>query len=296
VAEAVRVRAYAKLNLALEVLGRRDDRFHEIATVVQTISLHDDVECRPAAGLRVETEPPVVAEADNLAYRAAAMLAAARGRSADARVRIRKRIPLAAGLGGGSSDAAATLRGLDRLWRTGLGRDALHGLAEQLGSDVPLFLSGGAALVRGRGEVIQPLSASASYWLAVATPPIELPDKTRALYRALGHSDLSDGQRTQAFAERLHAGGSPTGEHLPNAFDRAAADAYPDFAALRERLNAAAGLSLRLTGAGPSLFGVFATRAEASRAALAIERCGVKCRVARPVAGSRVRVLSEKMR
>ena len=283
----LRTRAYAKVNLALEVVGRRDDGFHEIVSVTQTISLHDVVECAVAPGLRVRTEPLVVDAADNLAGAAAELLAREYGRAPTVQLLIRKRIPLTAGLGGGSSDAAATLRLLDRLWNMGRGRGELAWLAARLGSDIPLFLFGGAALVQGRGERVRPLAPPPRLWLTLATPPVQVADKTRRMYQALRPEDWSDGGRTRALAEHIGAGLGPPldGEPPPNAFDRAAAIVYPGFAELRDRLAAAAETRLQLSGAGPTLFAVFATRTEAVAAARRMARPGVSCYVARSIAG-----------
>ena len=280
-------RAYAKVNLALEILGRRDDGFHEIVSVTQTISLHDSVECASAPSLRVRTEPAVVAVADNLAAAAAELLARETRRVPLAELLIRKRIPLAAGLGGGSTDAAATLRLLDRLWRTRLGRRGLAPLAARLGSDVPLFLAGGTALIQGRGELVRPLPAPPRLWLAVASPSYAVPEKTRALYRAVRPNDWSDGSRTRALADRIAAGIGPlpTGEPLPNAFDRAAASVYEGFGELRDRLAEASQAHVQLSGAGPSLFALFRTRGEAVAAVQRIGRLGVRCDLARSIAG-----------
>ena len=283
----LRTRAYAKVNLALEILGRRDDGFHELVSVVQTISLHDVVECATATTPSVRIEPPVVDAAENLAAAAVELLASECNRASNAEVTIRKRIPLAAGLGGGSSDAAATLRLLDRVWGTRLGRDRLAAVAARLGSDVPLFLFGGAAMIEGRGERVRPLSNAPPLWLALATPAVELADKTRRLYQALRPGDWTNGGRARALAAGIEAGAGSlsVARGSPNAFDRAAAALYPDFAQLRERLASAAGAPLQLSGAGPTLFTVWGTREDAAAAAHRMRRLGVACQVARSVSG-----------
>ncbi|HYU19310.1 MAG TPA: 4-(cytidine 5'-diphospho)-2-C-methyl-D-erythritol kinase [Chloroflexota bacterium] len=288
--QTVRVRAYAKINLALEVLGRREDGFHEIVSVVQTISLHDVVECRPASEVRVQIDPPLeIALERNLAERAAELVRAASGRRDGATLHIKRKIPLSAGLGGGSSDAAAALRGLNRLWRSGLRHAQLHGLAQLLGSDVPLFLVGGAVLVRGRGERLEPLPRLPTLWVALACPPCSSSEKTRALYDALRPEDMTDGRRTLSLADRLRSGEVPALGYAPNTFDRPAAQLYPGFEALRRRLSRAAGTALQLTGAGPSLYALFATRTEAKWAAARMAGLGVPSCLARSVGLSRVR-------
>ena len=283
-----RLRAYAKVNLSLEVLGRRVDGYHEVVSVAQTISLHDVVECRAASGIVVRADPPVVAAEANLVTRAAELLAERAERPIGAELVVRKRIPLAAGLGGGSSDAAATLRLLNGRWDLRLDDAELRRLAGALGSDVPLFLVGGTVAVAGRGEQVRRLASPTRFWLALACPRWAVVDKTRALYAALRPEDWTDGRRTNAFAGRLRSDRSIVGETLPNAFDRAADESYPGFAELRRRLSAAAGVPMRLTGAGPTLYALFATRHEAASAADRMAEVGLPCSVASSVGASRI--------
>ncbi|MCC6174106.1 MAG: 4-(cytidine 5'-diphospho)-2-C-methyl-D-erythritol kinase [Chloroflexi bacterium] len=282
-----RLRALApcKVNLALEILGRRPDGYHDLVSVTQTVSLADEVTVTPGSSLEVVTEPPLVSADENLVGHAALLLAEARHPIAGASIALRKYVPIAAGLGGGSSDAATTLRLLDRLWGSRQDESELRTLAAALGSDVPLFLQGGTALLRGRGEVVEPLPAPPTYWLALACPAFDVPDKTRRLYGALAPGDWSDGAETLALADCLRVGGSPPGARFRNAFDRAADAIYPGFAALRQRLSDAAGVPLSLTGAGPSLFALFATRRDAAVAARRIDRAGVPTFVVRSLAG-----------
>ena len=164
--------AHAKVNVFLRVLGRRGDGYHDIETLVLPISLHDVITVRPAADLTVEVSGPTapgVPDGDaNLALRAARALAAAAGGPASergARISIEKRIPVAAGLGGGSADAAATLRALDELWRLGAGEDVLRRVALDVGSDVPALLLGEPAYVRGRGEIVEPVLVQTTSWV-----------------------------------------------------------------------------------------------------------------------------------
>ncbi|MDP2675876.1 MAG: 4-(cytidine 5'-diphospho)-2-C-methyl-D-erythritol kinase, partial [Dehalococcoidia bacterium] len=159
----------AKVNWTLEVLGRLPQAdYHEVCTVMQTIELCDALEFGPGEGVRLEVEGPHEASGDDLVLRAAALLGGGGGRGA--RIRLTKRIPVAAGLGGGSSDAAATLRGLDELWGLGLGGEKLAEMAAGLGSDVPFFLAGGTALAEGRGERVTPLLDATQSWLVLLAP------------------------------------------------------------------------------------------------------------------------------
>ena len=278
------VPAYAKVNLGLEILGRRPDGYHEIVSVTQLVSLADRVEVVPADALSVEMRPPIVDEGDDLARRAALALAAATGTTPTGTVRIDKRIPLAAGLGGGSSDAAAALRLLDRLWGTGLGPRRLTPLAATLGSDVPLFLGGGLSLIRGRGEIVEPLAPAPPFGLLLLCPGGAPPDKTRALYGALRPSDFGDGSTTLALCDRLRTGHPIAHATLVNTFDAAADRVYPGFAALRAELAGRIGRPAQLSGAGPTLFAVFDTPGAARSAATTVAELGLATFVVRSIA------------
>src|SRR3954453_22447498 len=244
-----RLSAYAKLNLGLEILGRRPDGYHEIVSVTQTISLADTVHITAGGSFSVQMRPPLVSDDDNLAGRASQALAAAAGIAASGRLTVRKRIPLAAGLGGGSSDAASALQLLDRMWDTRLGNARLAEIAATIGSDVPLFLAGAPNLIRGRGEIVEPLLPPPTFWVVLATPDLSPADKTRALYRSLTPGDLSDGAATVALA-------APRGEEkrvsdalVINGFDGSAERVSPEFAPLRVRLGALLQTRVHLTGA-----------------------------------------------
>lgn len=254
---ALRVPAYAKINLSLEILGRRPDGFHEIVSVTQLVSLADRVEVAPSDTLAVEMQPPLVDDDDNLARRAALVLAAEAGQRPRGVIRISKRIPLAAGLGGGSSDAAATLRLLDRLWGTRLGQRRLAGIAATLGSDVPLFLGGGSSLIRGRGEIVEALHPVPAFDVLLIYPGGAPPDKTRALYGALTPDDVGDGSASGTLRDWLRAGRPISEAPLVNGFDAAANRVYPGFAELRAELDTAVGRPVHLSGAGPTLFALF---------------------------------------
>ena len=168
---AIGMPAYAKLNVFLRVLGRRDDGYHDIESLIVPISLADHVTVEPADDVTLSFGGPAAAglpaDETNLAVRAARALAAQVGEESrrGARITIEKRIPVAAGLGGGSADAAATLLLLDELWGTGVGRDGLMQLAAEVGSDVPAMLLGEPAYVRGRGEVVEPVMLQTTTWV-----------------------------------------------------------------------------------------------------------------------------------
>lgn len=284
-ARTLRLSAYAKVNLGLEILGRRPDGYHEIISVTQMISLADTVEMQPGGPFEIDMRPALVDDGENLAGRAGHALALAAGLAPTGHLTVRKRIPLAAGLGGGSSNAAATLRLLDRAWRTDLGDARLSEIGRTLGSDVPLFIGGAANLISGRGEIVEPLPCPPTFWVVLVTPDGSPPDKTRALYRALAHDDLSDGIRTLALADSLRAGQHVHDELLVNGFDRAADRVYADFPSLRARLTDLLQHPVHLTGAGPTLFAIYARSDEARAAAREAQRRRVPVRVASAIVG-----------
>ena len=280
---AVRVRAYAKVNLALEVLGRRSDGFHEVRTVLQTIDLYDDLEIAPADGVSVECEGLDVQSEEELSYRAALLLRHAAGTRQGAAIRLRKGIPVAAGLGGGSADAAATLLALRRLWGVDVPDDALHSLAGQLGSDVPFFLDGGTALATGRGDVITAVTPLPETWLVLLPASAELPSKTAALYGRLRTEHYGDGSSVGALADALRAGSPVREEWMVNTFEHVADEVYPGHAERRRALAAAVGGRAHLSGAGPSLFAVVGGRAEGEQACARLRAEGLEARPVRTV-------------
>ena len=167
--------APAKVNLFLRVLRRRDDGFHEIETLMAPISLCDSLEIEPANDLQFHCDEPKLASDDNLVARAARLFFSEINREPRISLILRKRIPHGAGLGGGSSDAAATLRGLNRFFKAGLSSEKLAALAAQLGSDVSFFLNGKAALCGGRGEIVTPTALPASFSLLLLKPEFGVP-------------------------------------------------------------------------------------------------------------------------
>lgn len=251
---ARRTIAPAKINWTLEVLGRRPDGFHEIRSVMQTLSLTDELEAAPAEGASLHVEglgAESLGSADNLVARVMSEVPKPAG-GCPVAFRLHKRIPAAAGLGGGSSDAAAALRLLQRLW--GLGGDNVFRSAAALGSDVPFFLRGGAQIASGRGEILMPLPDGDPVDVLIATPPIALPSKTARLYAALTAEHYTDGGATERLAERIREGRGPRPDDYINVFDRMADAVFPDLREYRDQLTKVTGRRPLLAGAGPSLF------------------------------------------
>ena len=269
-----RVAAPAKLNLGLEVVGRRPDGYHDLVTIFQAVDIVDDVRLRasPVPGIRCGL--PGLADDQNLAVRALAAIRPDTEREG-ADLAITKRIPTAAGLGGASSDAAAALRLGTALWSLPLDDVALTEVALGLGSDVPFLLRGGTALAEGRGEVLTSLPPLRDAWFVVVAPRVALPRKTATLFAMLTAGDFSDGRRVRDHAERLAATGRIDPDALGNAFSRPLAALRPDLAAWPDRLRAHGAPNVALSGAGPALFVLFRNPEEPARLATRITTaCG----------------------
>lgn len=258
------IRAHAKLNLTLEVLARRPDGYYEIASLMQAISLADTLTFEPASELTFTCSDPRLETPDNLVLRAARLLDPKGRRGAT--IRLDKAIPVAAGLGGGSADAAAALWGLSRLWDLDLPSEEMA----SLGSDVPFFLHGGTALARGRGDQIEQLPAAKQRWFLVLHPYLDLPDKTKTMYGRLEPRHRTSGTVTQQLASRIKAGRPVREAYLYNAFDAVAFDLLPALHDWRRRLLAEVPARPHLAGSGPTLFIPVDDEAHGDRVAAAL--------------------------
>ena len=256
--QRVTVRAPAKINWTLDVLGKRPDGYHEIRSIMQTIDVNDTLVFEPADELTITVEGDDglidTPREENLAFRAAELLRGRAGHRAGTHIRLAKGIPVAAGLGGGSSDAAATLRGLRALWEVDISDEALAELGARLGSDVPFFLRGGTALVSGRGEIIEPLPDAQAEEVEIAPPPLRvLTDKTTRMYAALRQEHYTDGSHTEALADRIRRGEPVRDEDCFNVFEAVLAEVDPKAAAALEAARDSRGRP-HLCGSGPAHF------------------------------------------
>jgi 4-diphosphocytidyl-2-C-methyl-D-erythritol kinase len=257
------LKAYAKVNLVLEVLGKRKDGYHEIASVMQTVGLYDVLTFEAAQEIQFSCSVPELQANNNLVWKAVSALREDTGEKAGARIGLEKKIPLAAGLGGGSSDAAAVLKGLNRLWGLGLAAEELAEIGAGIGSDVPFFIYGGTCLAQGRGEKITPLPDPGETWFVLLNPGITVPvNKTAALYKMLKPGHYSDSGLAAGAAERLRKGETGAGLFY-NSFDSVAAEAYNGLEHYRQAFGKAGAVDIHLAGAGPWLFSMFDSREEA---------------------------------
>lgn len=247
--------APAKLNLTLEVLSRRPDGFHEICSIVQTISLADDFCFQPAEGIEFRCNQADWVAAESLVSTAVGLLQDIAGNSRGAIIEIDKHIPLVSGLGGDSSDAATVLRGLNWLWELKLSPEELYRLAAQLGSDVAFFLHGGTALIEGRGELVTPLPPLPHRWVVLVMPAVpRITGKTKQLYSSLQTVHYTDGWITQRLGEKLKAGNALTASFLYNAFENVAFSNYAGLSSIWEQVARAGADSIHLAGSGPAIF------------------------------------------
>ena len=250
-----RTDAPAKLNLGLELLGKRTDGYHEIRTVMQAISLSDTISATssPSASLTIDRDDlPIEKNLVTLAL--AGWHHFADSIEPQLALAVSKRIPAAAGLGGASSDAAATLRLAQELLGEKLDHDQLLQVAQGLGSDVPFFLGGATALAFGRGEQLQPLPPIAPCWFVLVTPDVAIRRKTASMYGSLIAEDFSDGSSVASLAEAIRSGVPPEAWHMANTFERVLLRIRPDLSAIPEAMRTFGANRVSLTGAGPTWY------------------------------------------
>jgi 4-diphosphocytidyl-2-C-methyl-D-erythritol kinase len=249
--------AYGKVNLTFEVLDRLDDGYHLVTTVMQTIALADRLHFETNDELSVECEYPELAGDQNLVWKAAVELAKAGNIQPEAKITIEKRIPVGMGLGGGSSDAATALLGLNRLWGLGFSTEKLATIAAGLGSDVSFFLWGGTALAQGKGEQISQLTSLPPLAMTLVFPSLVIPNKTASMYSRLTRAQFSDGGVTRQMIQILTLGQfvreSMRGL-IFNAFSEVAARTYPELLEMCREIADQGGPVMHLCGAGPALF------------------------------------------
>ena len=256
--------APAKLNLVLEVTGRRADGYHEIRSIMQAISLCDRLSFQPSQSVSYKSSSSHWNPEESLVSRAASLLQKATGCSKGAAIEVEKHIPLVAGLGGDSSDAAATLRGLNQLWELGVSQDNLLELAAQLGSDVPFFLCGGTVLAEGRGEKLTPLTPLPQLWAVLVVPDVpKLPDKTKQLYASLKASHFTDGHITRRMIDTLKEGKEFAPSLLFNVFENVAYTKFSRLKVYRDRMVKLGAENVHLAGSGPTLFTLAKDKAQA---------------------------------
>ncbi|MCL0053140.1 4-(cytidine 5'-diphospho)-2-C-methyl-D-erythritol kinase [Dehalococcoidales bacterium] len=271
------VLAPAKLNLTLEVLAKRQDGFHEVSSVIQTINLCDSLRFELSQKIEFKSNVPKWAPGESLVSKATSLLQQTTACSKGAMIEINKHIPLVSGLGGDSSDAAATLRGLNQLWRLSLPPDKLLELAAKLGSDVAFFIYGGTALVKGRGEIVTRLPPLPHMWVVLMIPPVpRIERKTEQLYSSLKASHYTDGQITDRFVAWLTRGSLKERGIIFNVFDGVALTCFIDLREYWQQFLKAGAQEVHLAGSGPALFTLVKDKAQAEGIYLRLQQQGLE--------------------
>ena len=274
----IRALVPAKLNLTLDILSVRPDGYHDLDMLMQTVSLYDEIELTLGAGrdwtLRCDTAEgealPLLSNEHNLAWKAAEAFFRRTGLpDGGLALRIVKRIPAQAGLGGGSADCAAVLRALNSHFGCPLDRQALLALAAECGSDVPFCVTGGLARVRGRGEIVEPLSAGPVQHYVICKPGFGI--STPLLYRLSDRYPPERRPDAEALLDRLKTGDSPAaGRLLCNVLEPVAALLHPSILDLKADLLSQGACGAQMTGSGSAVFGLFPGEAEAKAACEAL--------------------------
>lgn len=264
--ERLTVPSYAKINLTLDVGAKRpEDGYHYVDMIMVPVSLADTVTLQKADGITVTSTPAILGPAEsNLAYRAAVLLQQTTGYKGGVAIHIDKVIPVAGGMAGGSTNGAAVLTGLNRLWETGLTEQQLIDLAIKLGSDVPFFVPGRPARVRGIGEQLTPVSVAAPLWIVVATPNVA--KSTGNVYKLYDELEQVERPDIEQMILAL-ANGDTRGVAgaLGNVFEQVMLPRHPEIEALKEAMLEGGALGALMSGAGPTVFGVVESEAAGRR-------------------------------
>jgi 4-diphosphocytidyl-2-C-methyl-D-erythritol kinase len=273
------VYAPAKVNLVLEVLGKDND-YHRISSIVQSIDLCDVINFELDKEIYFECDEPSLTRG-NLVTRAASLLKESTNCDLGARIQVRKSIPWGVGLGGGSSDAAATLLGLNELWGLGLRLSELVRLAFKLGSDVPFFIHKGTAVVESKGEKVTPQPPLPSTSFVLLVPPLpKVRDKTKQMYGNLRVADFTAGEFVQAALLSLRQGRRPDADVMFNVFEKMAFGFFPGLGKYRETLKEAGAPRVYVAGSGPCLFALFGETKEAGEVFSRLKKKGLECYLA----------------
>lgn len=254
--EQIKIKARAKINLTLDVIGKRPDGYHEVAMVMQTIDLYDQITLTSTdGGIEVSANhPDIPLGPANLVYKAA-MVARPVGFSGGVHIHIEKNIPMAAGLAGGSADAAAVLKGLNRLWRLNRSLEDLLELGSCVGSDVPFCILGGTALATGRGEKLTPLKDAPEMWLVLVKPSVGV--STKEVYSQFDAGRVDRRPDNDIMIRALAAGDTRiVMENLVNVLESVTLRLYPEVTWLKGRMLQAGAQAALMSGSGPTVFGI----------------------------------------
>ncbi len=252
----VKETAYAKINLGLDIIGKRDDGYHEVSMIMQSVGLCDEIVITKGSGIQVSSNlHNLSCGPDNLAYRAAALLAGHCNITPNVHIALNKKIFLAAGLAGGSSDAAAVLRGLNRYWDLNLENYELEQLGAQLGSDIPFCIESGTMLATGRGEVLTKLSDLPTAWVVLAKPK-ELEISTAWVYQHYNRGRVVHAPCIWQLQAHLPEGAAAITPYMGNVLETVTIPAHPVIASIKAKMLGAGATYALMSGSGPTVFGI----------------------------------------
>lgn len=253
-AERIIETAYAKINLGLRILGKRADGYHEVSMIMQSVGLCDEIIITEGEGIQISTNiEGLSCGEDNLAYKAAALLAEKYNITPNVHIVLNKKIFMAAGLAGGSSDAAAVLRGLNRFWGLNLYSDKLEAIGAELGSDIPFCINGGSAIAKGRGEVILPLPDMPENYVVLAKPK-GLDISTAWVYKNYNPCRIVNTPGIWQIAERITEGAKGMAPYMGNVLETVTIPAHPLIAKIKLTMLNAGAYYAMMSGSGPTVF------------------------------------------
>jgi 4-diphosphocytidyl-2-C-methyl-D-erythritol kinase len=288
--DVIELLAPAKLNLVLEVLGKRPDGYHEISSIMQSVSLYDRLIFLPSRELHLFSNYNGISVENNLIIRAAEMLKTRYGVGRGATIELEKHIPVSAGLGGGSSDAAAALVGLNRLWSLNLSFDELMQIGSEMGSDIPFFLKKGTCLAQGRGNIITALPDIDETWFILINPQVAKPDaKTAFMYGLIDKSHFTDGGYTDKLCKLLVEKCRLDGCSLFNVFDGVAFLAYQGLERFHRLFKKYADVDVHLAGSGPGMFALIGEKERALWIAEKLTQQRLEVHLAKSITGNEIR-------
>lgn len=273
----IELKALAKINLGLDVLGKRENGYHDVRMIMQSVYLYDDVTIirKDLPGIEVETNLHFLpTDENNIAYKAAVMLMEEFHLPGGVRIILNKHIPVAAGMAGGSSNAAAVLFGMNKMFRLGLSQKSLMERGVRLGADVPYCIMRGTVLAEGIGEELTTLPALPACTVLIAKPPISV--STKMVYEALDAKEIVDHPDIDGLIRGLEAGSlEEVASHMGNVLEDVTIGKYPVIDEIKEVMKKAGALNAMMSGSGPTVFGLFKSRAEARNAQEAIRGQGL---------------------
>jgi 4-diphosphocytidyl-2-C-methyl-D-erythritol kinase len=252
----MKLRAYAKINIGLNVLGKRSDGYHDLETVFHEIDCFDEIELQRHDKVAMTADSILVpVDGSNLCLSAANLLQKEKHVRQGVMIHLKKNIPVGAGLGGGSSDAAAVLCGLNQFWELKLSNNQLHALAAQIGSDVPFFIDGGTAYATGRGEILESFSLTLPFWIAVVTPLIRISTAWAYDHLVLKRNGKASGLRTKLVKQISNP--QKLASVVQNDFELSVFKIYPELSRIKKKLIEMGAVFSLMSGSGSSMYGFF---------------------------------------